>query len=83
MLGDQPDRLRIRATVDETDAVLYRLTLEEGLEELRIVDAKHRLAYTLLKVAQWELECGRIDAARTRASEALEYATALRRGTGW
>jgi hypothetical protein len=55
--------------------------LEEGLQELRIVDAKHRLAYTLIKVAQMEADQGLNEQAARRATEALEYATLLRRAT--
>ena len=55
--------------------------LEAGLEELRVVDAKHRLAYTLLKVAQMEVEQGHHEKAAARATEALGYATLLRRAT--
>ena len=31
MIRDQPDRLRMRASVNDADAVMYRLTLEEGV----------------------------------------------------
>ncbi len=55
--------------------------LEEGLQELRVVDAKHRLAYTLVKVAQMEMGQGLCKQAAERATEALEYAALLRRAT--
>jgi len=55
--------------------------LEQGLAELRAADAKHRLAYVLLKVAQMEVNRGQIEQAARRATEALDYATLLRRAT--
>ncbi|TNF88190.1 MAG: hypothetical protein EP300_08575 [Gammaproteobacteria bacterium] len=55
--------------------------LETALEELRIVDAKHRLAYTLSRAAHLDCERGRLDDAARRATEALEYATLLHRAT--
>src|SRR5690606_5617535 len=55
--------------------------LHAALEELRIVDAKHRLAYTLTRAALIDLDRRRLDAAVARAAEALEYAEALGRPT--
>jgi hypothetical protein len=55
--------------------------LAAALDELREVDAKHRLAYTLTRAAQLDCERGRFDAAASRAAEALEYATLLQRAT--
>lgn len=55
--------------------------LEGGLDELRVADAKHRLAYILTRAAQLDLERDRLDSAMARAAEALEYATILRRAT--
>ena len=55
--------------------------LESALEQLRVVDAKFRLAYTLTRAAQLDLERGRPDDAARRATEALEYATLLQRAT--
>jgi len=55
--------------------------LESALEELRVVDAKHRLAYTLTHAALLDLERGRPDAAVAHAGEALRYAEALDRAT--
>jgi hypothetical protein len=55
--------------------------LEPALEELRLADAKHRLAYVLTRAALVDLERGRIDAARARAEEALDYAATLERAT--
>jgi len=55
--------------------------LGAALESLRIVDAKHRLAYTLTRAAQLDYERGRLDDAERRATEALEYATLLHRAT--
>ena len=60
---------------DESEA------LEAALEELRIADAKHRLAYTLTRAAQIDAERGRESEAARRAEEALEYATLLKRAT--
>lgn len=53
--------------------------LESALESLRIADAKHRLAYILLRAALIDVERGRTDAAIVRATEALEYAELLER----
>src|SRR5690606_28341251 len=55
--------------------------LDVALEELRIVDAKHRLAYTLTRAALIDLDRRQLDAAVARAAEALEYAEALDRPT--
>jgi tetratricopeptide (TPR) repeat protein len=63
------------ALQDETEA------LESALEALRVVDAKHRLAYTLTRAAQLDCERGRLDDAARRAAEALDYATLLQRAT--
>ncbi len=63
------------ATRDGSDA------LDQALEELRVVDAKHRLAYILTRAAQLDCERGRVDTAARRADEALEYASLLDRPT--
>jgi tetratricopeptide (TPR) repeat protein len=55
--------------------------LEEALAELRIADAKHRLAYTLNRAALLDAERGRPEDALARAGEALEHAEALERYT--
>jgi DNA-binding SARP family transcriptional activator len=55
--------------------------LDAALDELRIVDAKHRLAYTLTRAALLDMERGRLDDALERAREALGYAEALDRAT--
>jgi len=55
--------------------------LEPAVEELRVADAKHRLAYTLTRAAQLDCERGRLQDAERRALEALEYATLLQRTT--
>ena len=55
--------------------------LEGALEELRVVDAKHRLAYTLTRAAALDIERGRYDAAIAHAGEALDYAEILERAT--
>jgi DNA-binding SARP family transcriptional activator/predicted ATPase len=51
--------------------------LEQALDELRIVDAKHRLAYALTRIANVDLRRGHPDLARSRASEALTIARQL------
>jgi tetratricopeptide (TPR) repeat protein len=56
-------------------------TIEATLEELRVVDAKYRLAYTLTRTAQIDCERGRLEDAARRATEALGYATLLQRAT--
>jgi hypothetical protein len=55
--------------------------LDAALEELRVVDAKHRLAYTLTRAALVDLERQRPLDAVARADEALAYAQALDRPT--
>jgi tetratricopeptide (TPR) repeat protein len=55
--------------------------LDAALADLRVADAKHRLAYILTRAALIDSERGRIQAATERASEALDYATALERAT--
>jgi len=63
------------AMYDHSDA------LESSLDELREVDAKHRLAYTLTRAAGIDCERGRLESAAGRAAEALQYATLLERPT--
>ena len=53
--------------------------LEEHLEQLRVVDAKHRLAFALTRAAAIELEHGDAERARRRAAEALEAALTVDR----
>jgi DNA-binding SARP family transcriptional activator len=60
---------------DETDG------LEAALTDLRIADAKHRLAYILTRAALLDCERSRVESATARATEALEYATLLERAT--
>jgi DNA-binding SARP family transcriptional activator/tetratricopeptide (TPR) repeat protein len=55
--------------------------LAAGVGELRIVDAKHRLACVLTRAAFIDIERGRLEAAHERATEALHCATALERAT--
>ncbi|MEH6823760.1 MAG: AAA family ATPase [Motiliproteus sp.] len=55
--------------------------LDSALEQLRIADAKHRLAYILTRTALLDLQQGQPQAARKHASEALDYAQALERAT--
>ncbi|HET7794534.1 MAG TPA: AAA family ATPase [Rhizobacter sp.] len=55
--------------------------LEAALVDLRIADAKHRLAYVLTRAALIDCERGRAEAATRRATEALAYATQLDRAT--
>jgi DNA-binding SARP family transcriptional activator/tetratricopeptide (TPR) repeat protein len=55
--------------------------LEAALEDLRIADAKHRLAYVLTRAALLDVERGRTDLALERAGEALRCAEALERAT--
>jgi DNA-binding SARP family transcriptional activator len=65
-----------RYALDRDDA-----GLEPALEELRAVDAKHRLAYALTRAALLDVERGRPDRAIERAREALACAEALERAT--
>jgi len=55
--------------------------LQSALADLRIADAKHRLAYILTRAALIDSERGRSRAAIERATEALGYAKVLERGT--
>jgi hypothetical protein len=55
--------------------------LEAALADLRIADAKHRLAYILTRAALLDCERGRVESATKRATEALGYATLLERAT--
>lgn len=55
--------------------------LEVALDELRVADAKHRLAYTLTRTALFDVDRGRQQKAIARACEALGYAESLERGT--
>jgi hypothetical protein len=50
-----------------------------ALESLRMADAKHRLAYALLRSAQGDFERGGFEKARARGEEALRLAEILER----
>lgn len=56
-------------------------TLDSALEDLRLADAKHRLAYVQTRAALLDCERGRHDAAQARAGEALACAQVLERAT--
>lgn len=56
-------------------------SLEAALGELREVDAKYRLAYTLTRAALLDLERDHYTSAIGRATEALQYACLLERKT--
>jgi DNA-binding SARP family transcriptional activator len=55
--------------------------LDAAFEELRMVDAKHRLAYGLTRAALLDVDRGRIDRAIERAGEAADCARVLERAT--
>ena len=55
--------------------------LDVALDELRIADAKHRLAYVQIKASQTDLENEDYASAIARAAEALDLATLLQRST--
>ena len=55
--------------------------LDAALEDLRVADAKHRLAYVLTRAALLDCERGRLDSAGASAEEALRYAQLLERPT--
>lgn len=55
--------------------------LDQAVEDLRIADAKHRLAYTQSRAAMIDLKRGRIESAVSRAREALQCAELLQRPT--
>ena len=62
--------------IDDDDTAL-----DLALADLRVADAKHRLAYVLTRAALIDSEGGRSEAAIERASEALRYAKVLERAT--
>jgi hypothetical protein len=55
--------------------------LDEALADVRVADAKHRLAYLLTRAAVIDCERGRQQSALARAEEALAYAELLERAT--
>lgn len=55
--------------------------MDQALRDLRVADAKHRLAYVLTHAALLDWERGRVDEAGARADEALGYAQLLERPT--
>lgn len=55
--------------------------LDAALADLRVKDAKHRLAYLQTRAALIDCERGRAQSAIQRATEALGYATLLERAT--
>jgi DNA-binding SARP family transcriptional activator len=55
--------------------------LDRALEDLRVADAKHRLAYILTRAAKLDYQRGRIEKAVERAEEALSYSELLERTT--
>jgi len=55
--------------------------LDQALQDLRVADAKHRLAYTQSRAALMDLERGRAARAVERANEALSCADLLQRPT--
>jgi hypothetical protein len=55
--------------------------LEAALADLRVADAKHRLACVLTRAALIDCQRGRGAAAKRRAGEGLQYATLLERAT--
>jgi hypothetical protein len=62
--------------IDDDDSGLH-----SALADLRVADAKHRLAYVLTRASLIDSERGRGHAATERANEALGYAKALERAT--
>jgi DNA-binding SARP family transcriptional activator/tetratricopeptide (TPR) repeat protein len=56
-------------------------TLNAALEDLRLADAKYRLAYLLTRAALIDCERGEPQSASVRAQEALGYASILQRPT--
>ena len=55
--------------------------VDSSLESLRMTDAKHRLAYGLLRAANSDFRGEDIERARSRSEEALRLAEALERPT--
>jgi tetratricopeptide (TPR) repeat protein len=53
--------------------------IDAAIESLRIADAKHRLAYALLRAALGDIERGKFENARERGEEALRLARILER----
>jgi DNA-binding SARP family transcriptional activator len=55
--------------------------LEEACQDLRLVDAKQRLAYMLNRIAQQDIAKARWDSAQQRSTEALALAQTMERPT--
>ncbi len=53
--------------------------IDAAIESLRMTDAKHRLAYSLLRAACGDLARGKFDKARARGEESLRLAMILER----
>jgi hypothetical protein len=52
--------------------------METALQDLQSYDAKHRLAFSLTRAAEIDLEQGRLELAETRAAKALPLAETLK-----
>lgn len=53
----------------------------EAMNDLRVADAKHRIAYLLNRAALIDVERGYLETAACKATEALEYAELLERSS--
>lgn len=64
-------RALVALTACATGEADGQANLEAAIDELRMVDAKHRLAWSLTRASICELSRGLIDTARAHAKEAL------------
>ena len=69
-----------RLAADLSDSAPH-VALDAALESLRMADAKHRLAYALLRAGAADLRRQDVEKARCRAEEALRLAQTLDRPT--
>lgn len=89
VLGDLGERVRpgaekaighaLRALVQLQCDTGDEAALREAIEAVRQADAKYELSYLLTRWALFDLAAGRSDAARDRAEDALQVATAIGR----
>jgi DNA-binding SARP family transcriptional activator len=90
-LGELATKLRLGSEVPFARCLAALAATESGeavpgevdaaLESLRMTDAKHRLAYGLLRAAGTDFRSENIERARSRSEEALRLAEALERPT--
>ena len=77
--SEMPFALCLQALADEASGKDVASAIEHALQNLRLTDAKHRLAYALLRATQGDFARGDTEQARARAEEALGLAEILAR----